>query len=33
MLNRGVHRNAVVVAMANKIPRTAWATLRNGNIF
>lgn len=30
MLGRGVHRNAVVVALANKLARIAWATLRNG---
>ncbi len=33
MLERGVHRNAVVVALANKLARIAWATLRNGTTF
>lgn len=28
MLERGVHRNAVVVALANKLARIAWAALR-----
>lgn len=28
MLDRGVHRNAVVVALANKLARIAWASLR-----
>jgi transposase len=28
MMDRGVHRNAVVVALANKLARIAWATLR-----
>jgi transposase len=28
MIERGVHRNAVVVALANKLARIAWATLR-----
>ena len=28
MIERGVHRNAVVVALANKLARVAWATLR-----
>nr|WP_244501401.1 hypothetical protein [Sphingomonas gellani] len=33
MLERGVHRNAVVVALADKLARIAWATLRNGTTF
>lgn len=33
MLERGVHRNAVVVALANKLARIVWATLRNGTTF
>ena len=33
MLERGVHRNAVVVALANKLARIAWAILRNGTTF
>jgi transposase len=28
MIERGVHRNAVVVALANKLARTAWSVLR-----
>jgi transposase len=28
MIERGVHRNAVVVALANKLARIAWAVLR-----
>lgn len=28
MIERGVHRNAVVVALANKLARIAWAILR-----
>ncbi|WP_039392816.1 IS110 family transposase [Novosphingobium sp. MBES04] len=30
MLERGVHRNAAVVALANKLARIAWAALRKG---
>jgi transposase len=33
MIERGVHRNAVVVALANKLARIAWATLRKGTTF
>jgi transposase len=33
MLERGVHRNAVVVALANKLARIAWATLRKETAF
>ena len=33
MIDRGVHRNAVVVALANKLARIAWAVLRNGATF
>jgi len=33
MIARGVHRNAVVVALANKLARIAWAALRKGVIF
>jgi transposase len=33
MLERGVHRNAVVVALANKLARIAWATLRKETTF
>jgi transposase len=28
MIERGVHRNAIVVALANKLVRIAWAALR-----
>jgi hypothetical protein len=28
MIERGVHRNAVVVALANKLAPIAWAVLR-----
>jgi hypothetical protein len=28
MIERGVHRNAIVVALANKLARIAWAALR-----
>lgn len=30
---RGVHRNAVVVALANKLARIAWAVLRKETSF
>jgi transposase len=30
MIDREVHRNAVVVALANKLARIAWAALRKG---
>lgn len=30
MIARGVHRNAVVAARANKLARIAWAALRKG---
>jgi transposase len=33
MIDRGVHRNAVVVALANKLARIAWAVLRKGATF
>jgi transposase len=33
MIERGVHRNAVIVALANKLARIAWAALRKGVIF
>jgi transposase len=33
MVERGVHRNAVVVALANKLARIAWAALRKGATF
>jgi transposase len=33
MIERGVHRNAVVVALANKLARIAWAALRKGATF
>lgn len=33
MIERGVHRNAVVVALANKLARIAWATLRKETTF
>jgi transposase len=33
MIDRGVHRNAVVVALANKLARIAWAILRKETIF
>ena len=33
MIERGVHRNAVVVALANKLARIAWAALRKEATF
>lgn len=33
MIERGVHRNAVVVALANKLARIAWAVLRKESSF
>lgn len=33
MIERGVHRNAVVVALANKLARIAWASLRKEATF
>lgn len=33
MIERGVHRNAVVVALANKLARIAWAALRKETTF
>jgi transposase len=33
VIERGVHRNAVVVALANKLARIAWAALRKDAIF
>lgn len=33
MIERGVHRNAVVVALANKLARIAWAALRKQATF
>lgn len=30
MLSRGVQRNVVIVALANKLARIAWAVLRKG---
>ena len=33
MIDRGVHRNAIVVALANKLARIAWAVLRKGATF
>nr|WP_295179905.1 transposase [Shimia sp.] len=33
MIERGVHRNAVVVALANKLAQIAWAALRKGATF
>jgi transposase len=33
MIERGVHRNVVVVALANKLARVAWATLRKDAVF
>ena len=33
MIDRGVHRNAVVVALANKLARIAWAALRKEATF
>lgn len=33
MIERGVHRNAVVVALANKLARIAWAALRKSTTF
>ncbi len=33
MIARGVHRNVIVVALANKLARVAWAALRKGVAF
>jgi transposase len=33
MIARGIHRNIVVVALANKLARIAWAALRKGATF
>jgi hypothetical protein len=33
MIERGVHRSAVVAALANKRARIAWATLRKETTF
>ena len=33
MIDRGVHRNAVVVALANKLARIAWVVLRKETSF
>jgi transposase len=33
MIERGVHRNAIVVALANKLARIAWAVLRKDATF
>nr|WP_279606513.1 hypothetical protein [Sphingobium yanoikuyae] len=33
MIERGVHRNAIVVALANKLARIAWAVLRKEQSF
>jgi hypothetical protein len=33
MIERGVHRNAIVVALANKLARIAWAVLRKDETF
>ncbi|AMK24214.1 MULTISPECIES: IS110 family transposase [unclassified Sphingobium] len=33
MIERGVHRNAIVVALANKLARIAWAVLRKDQSF
>lgn len=33
MIARGVHRNAVVLALANKLARIAWAILRKETTF
>ncbi|AXU21566.1 IS110 family transposase (plasmid) [Novosphingobium sp. THN1] len=33
MIERGVHRNAIVVALANKLARIAWASLRKDATF
>jgi transposase len=33
MMERGVHRNVVVVALANKLARVAWAALRKDAVF
>lgn len=33
MIERGVHRNAIVVALANKLARIAWAALRKDATF
>lgn len=33
MIERGAHRNVVLVALANKLARIAWATLRKETYF
>lgn len=33
MIERGVHRNAIIVALANKLARIAWAVLRKDTRF
>jgi hypothetical protein len=33
MIERGVHRNAIVVALANKLARIAWAVLHKDASF
>lgn len=33
MIDRGVHRNAVIVALAKKLARIAWAVLRKETVF
>ena len=33
MIERGVHRNAVVVALANKLARIAWAIAAHHTVF
>lgn len=33
LIGRGVHRNAVIIALANKLARIAWAVLRKDAIF
>ena len=33
MIERGVHRNAIIVALANKLARVAWAVLRKKKSF
>ncbi len=33
LLSRGMHRNVVIVALANKLARIAWAVLRKESPF
>jgi transposase len=33
MANRGLHRNVIVVAIANKLARICWAVMRDGDVY